>query len=179
MIADIYDPQVWGGFFQLVGTGAAALTGLVFVSMSLNLHAIVQDDTHRYRAICNLSGLTAIFTICAFAVMGGQNHAAVGAEALIISIVALSIYVYGYTRAFVGAGSRVGLSLRRFVTGVSCYLIMIAGAVVLISGHITGMFVLAAAMTLNILFFISGAWLLMVGVQQPVNRPSDPGGSTP
>jgi hypothetical protein len=41
------------------------------------------------------------------------------------------------------------------------------------------MFVLAAAMTLNILFFISGAWLLMVGVQQPVNRPSDPGGSTP
>jgi hypothetical protein len=37
MIADIYHPEIWSSFFQLVGIGAAALTGLVFVSMSLKL----------------------------------------------------------------------------------------------------------------------------------------------
>jgi len=79
-IADVYHPAIWSGFFQLVGTGAAALTGLVFVSMSLNLHVITQDATHRYRAIGTLTGLTAVFMICAFSIMGGQNHIAVGAE---------------------------------------------------------------------------------------------------
>jgi hypothetical protein len=43
---------------------------------------------------------------------------------------------------------------------------MIAGAIILISGHIIGIYVLAVAMILNIPFFISGAWLLMVGVDQ-------------
>lgn len=78
IVADIYHPEIWSGFFQLVGTGAAALTGLVFVSMSLNLHVITQDATHRYRAISTLAGLAGIFMICAFAIMGGQNHLAVG-----------------------------------------------------------------------------------------------------
>ena len=37
--------------FVMVGGGAAALTGLVFVAMSLNLAMIAQDATHRFRAI--------------------------------------------------------------------------------------------------------------------------------
>ena len=169
MIADIYQPQTWSEL-QLVGAGAAALTGLVFVSMSLNLRAIAQDATHRYRAICTLAELTAIFMVCAVATMGGQNHLAVGAEALVISMIALSIYVHGYIRAFTGSGSKVGLSFRRLATGIACYLIMIAGAAILIAGQIGGIYVLAVAMIFNIPFFISGAWLLMVGVARGSER---------
>lgn len=90
---DIYHPEIWSNFFQLVGTGAAVLTGLVFVSMSLNLHVITKDVTHRYRAIGTLAGLIAIFMICAFAIMGGQNHIAVGSEWLIISSIAMILYI--------------------------------------------------------------------------------------
>src|SRR5258708_3135586 len=96
VMADIYHPEIWIGFFQLVGTGAAALTGLVFVSMSLNLGVITQDATHRYRAIGTLTGLAAIFMICSFAIMGGQNHVAVGVEWLTVSSIAAVIYINGY-----------------------------------------------------------------------------------
>jgi len=48
---DIYRPDQWHDFFMMVGGGTAALTGLVFVAMSLNLRVIDQDATHRYRAI--------------------------------------------------------------------------------------------------------------------------------
>ena len=45
---DAFRPDQWREFFQTVGTGAAALTGLIFVAMSLNVVAITANTTHRY-----------------------------------------------------------------------------------------------------------------------------------
>jgi|SRR5665213_140263 len=163
-VADIYHPEIWVGFFQLVGTGAAALTGLVFVSMSLNLHVITQDVTHRYRAIGTLAGLTAIFMICSFAIMGGQNHLAVGIEWLVTASIAAFVYLHGYFKAIKGMGSSVGLGYGRLVSGTTCYIAQIIGSIVLLSGHILGIYIAASAMIIYIPFIISGAWLLMVGV---------------
>ncbi len=53
---DIFRPEQWHDFFITVGGGAAALTGLVFVAMSLNVSVIARDATHRYRAIGTLTG---------------------------------------------------------------------------------------------------------------------------
>ena len=47
---DIYKPAEWHDFFLMTGGGAAALAGLVFVAMSINLDVVAQDATHRYRA---------------------------------------------------------------------------------------------------------------------------------
>lgn len=163
--ADIYRPETWNGFFQLVGASAAALTGLIFVSMSLNLHAITQDANHRYRAICNLTGLTHVFMICAFAIIGGQNHLDVGAEWVIIASIAEIIYINGYIHARKGGRSSIGLSIKRLTVGIACYVVEIIGAVILVLGHIIGIYVASVAMMCNIAFFITGAWLIMVGVQ--------------
>jgi predicted phage tail protein len=46
----------------------------------------------------------------------------------------------------------------------------IIGAVVLILGHIAGLYVASAALIVNVAFFISGAWLLMVGVHLGLAR---------
>ena len=170
MAADIYQPETWANLFQLVGTGAAALTGLIFVSISLNLDVITQDANHRYRAICNLAGLTHVFMICAFASMAAQNHLAVGTEWLIVASVAVTIYISGYIQARKGGRSSVGLSLKRLTVGTACYVVEVIGAIVLISGHIAGVYVASVAMIMNIAFFISGAWLLMVGVQLDLAR---------
>ena len=37
MPADVYEPELWNNFFLMVGDGVAALTGLVFVSLSIAL----------------------------------------------------------------------------------------------------------------------------------------------
>jgi len=170
MVADIYHPEIWSGFFQLVGTAAATLAGLVFVSMSLNLHVITQDATHRHRAISTLTGLAAIFMVCAFAIMGGQNHQAVGVEWLIVSSIAAIIYIDGYIKSLKSRGSSVGLGFRRLAAGTACYVVEITGAIILVLGHIIGIYVAAIAMIVYIPFMISGAWLLMVGVQRDVAR---------
>src|SRR5271167_4541255 len=163
VIADIYKPELWNNFFLLVGTGAATLTSLVFVAMSLNIKVIAIDITHRNRAIGTLTGLAAVFMMCAFVLMGGQNHKAVGIELLVVSFLASIVYVSGYLKAY---KSSSGASLLRTTTGTTLYLAQIVGAIVLISGSIAGLYITAIALVANTCYMITGAWLLVVGVYQ-------------
>ena len=130
MIAtDIYKPAEWHDFFLMTGGGAAALAGLVFVAMSINLDVVAQDTTHRYRAINMLTGFTAAFMICALALMGGQSHRAVGAEWFVVATVAAVIYVHNYVQAAKSGGSKAALRPDRLAGGVTCYVVEIVGAV--------------------------------------------------
>jgi len=81
----IYNPELWSDFFVMVGGGAAALSGLVFVAMSLNLESVVVDATHRNRAIGTLTGFSYSFILCGLALMGRPNNALLGIEWLVLS----------------------------------------------------------------------------------------------
>ena len=171
---DVYRPDQWHDFFIMVGGGAAVLTGLVFVAMSLNVNVITQDATHRYRAIGTLTGITAAFVICSLALMGGQDHYAVGLEWFVVAAIAAGVYVYGYVQAIRLGGSVVWLRLNRVVSGAACYLVEVIGAALLIAGQIAGLYVAAVAMIIRLAFMVSGAWLLIVGVsaRQPKQQDS-------
>ena len=164
---DIYKPGQWHDFFLLVGTGATALTGLVFVAMSINLKAVVSDTTHRYRAMILVGGFGAVLIRCGLVLMGGQAHVAVGAELLTVCAVMMLLTLGAYWRA---AGTGSGLprsSLYRTVGGSSCLLAEMAGAAILISGSIAGLYVAAIAMVSGFCFLFSGSWLLLVGASSP------------
>src|SRR2546423_15542914 len=72
-----FDAASWHDYFLMVGGGAAALTGLVFVAMSLHLDQIALNVAHRHRARTVLTGLTAVFIRCALVLMAGQSAQAV------------------------------------------------------------------------------------------------------
>jgi hypothetical protein len=160
---DIFDPAHWTDFFVMVGTGAAALTGLVFVAMSINVGAISANPTHRYRAIGNLVGLASVFMLSALVLMGQQNHQAVGAEILIVSAGASGVLLFGYAKSRRFGGSSDALSTARTVGGSICYIVEILGAVVLIAGQVAGLYITSVAIVANFYFMISGAWLLLIG----------------
>ena len=119
LAADAYRPDQWHDFLVMVGGAAAALTGLVFVALSLNLGVVMSDATHRYRAVGTLTNFAGIFVICALALMGGQNHAAVATEWFVVSSAAGIVYVMGYLRARTSGGSRTTLSVQRTVSGTA------------------------------------------------------------
>ena len=173
---DVYRPDQWHDFFIMVGGGAAVLTGLVFVAMSLNVSVITQDATHRYRAIGTLTGITAAFVICSLALMGGQDHRAVGIEWFVVAAIAAVVYVYGYVQAIRLGGSGGSLRVSRVVGGAACSLAQLVGAALLIAGHIAGLYVAAVALIMLLAFMISGAWLLIVGVseRQPKHQDTPP-----
>ena len=161
--SEVYEPEQWNNFFVLVGTGSAALTGLVFVALTINLRVIAQDATHRYRAINMLSGFTAAFVICALALMGHQTYRTLGIEWLLVSSLAAGINTNGYVQGLRLAGSRYALSPLRIVGGSACYLGQIIGSLMFFLGSRTGIYVAAIALIINFYFLVSGSWLLIVG----------------
>ena len=171
MAVDIYRPELWHDFFVMVGGGAAALTGLVFVALSLNLEVIAHDPTHRYRAIGTLAGFSAVLVTCSLALMGGQGHVAVGLEWLASAGTAMIIYVVGYVRAIRAGLSAVGLGSGRLVVGTACYVAEVVGAILLTLGYVAGLYLAAVAMTALMAFMITGAWLLVEGAHQAMHEP--------
>lgn len=167
MIAvDVYRPDQWHDFFIMVGGGAAALAGLVFVAMSINLESIAKHAIFRYGAIGTLTGFTAVFVICALVLMGGQNYQAVGIEWLIISAIATAIHINGYILATKIGKRSVGLHPNRLVIGTALYIAEIVGVLLFTLGYIAGLYVAAVALISLLAFMITGAWLLLIGVYE-------------
>ena len=161
---EAYRPDQWHDFFVMVGSGAVVLTGLVFVALSLNVNVVTQDATHRYRAIDTLAAMTGVFVICAFALMGGQDHRAVGIEWLVVAAISIAVYLRGYVLAVRRGGSIDALHWRRLVVLAGLYLTQLVGAALFVADHIAGLYVAAVAMVAALTFMISGVWLLVVGV---------------
>jgi hypothetical protein len=161
----------WHDFFLTVGGGAAALTGLVVVAISIHLTIITQDPVLRHRARMILVGLTGVFMRCSLALMGGQDGRAVAIE---IFVVCLVITITGWLSyapvSKVPAEHRA--SLLRTVGATACYSFEMLGAALLFSGVTWGLTMAAVAMVANFYFMISGSWLLLLAVPQDETRSS-------
>ena len=165
-VIDPYNPAEWHDFFVMVGGGAAALTGLTVVAMSLHLKAITRDEAHRHRARSGVAGMTAVFMRCGLVLMGGQSGRAVAAE---IFVVCVAVTVAGLLSYWQVARRTVGVpqgSARRTVGSTCCYGAEMLGAVVLFLGSTAGLYLIGVAMVAIFFFTISGAWLLLVGISE-------------
>jgi hypothetical protein len=58
------------------------------------------------------------------------------------------------------------MGIGRFVMGNACFAAEMIGSILLISGYVSGLYVASMAMVPSFAFFISGAWLLIIGVYE-------------
>src|SRR6202165_52624 len=128
----MYDPALWHDYFVVVGTGAAALTGLVFVAMTLHLDDITRNPVHRHRARSILTGLTAVFIRCALVLMGGQSARAIAVELIGVLVVVEAILYLSSRQASRDADPWV---LRRAIGSFACLMLEQAGAVAFFFGN--------------------------------------------
>jgi hypothetical protein len=161
-----FRPEQWHDFYLMVGGGAAALTGLVVVAMSLRLDLIVQDLALRHRARIVLIGLAAVFMRSALVLMGGQNGLAVGAELAGVCLIVTAAVVASLAQVLALDQPAPQLSRSRTLGNIGLYLAEITGGVLLMLGVGIGIYLAAMAMVANFYFMIAGCWLLLVGVSQ-------------
>jgi len=159
-------PDQWNNFFVMVGSGAAALAGLIFVAMSINHEIIIRNTTHKNRAINMLTGFTAIFMASSFALIGNQHLGMLGFEWLILWVIATVIFIRGYVIAIRSGMSFIGLNTPRLAGGTICYLAEVISAIFLILGYSSWLYIAAIAIIVLFAFLISGAWLLMIGIYE-------------
>ncbi len=159
-------PHQWNDFFVMVGGGAAALAGLIFVAMSIKPDVIIRNLTHKNRAINMLTSFTAIFMTCSLALIGNQTLEALGWEWLAVWVIGITIFIRGYSIAIRSRMSFIGLNAPRLVGGTICHLAEVTGAIFLILGQGTGLYIVAIATIILFAFLISGAWLIIIGIYE-------------
>jgi len=189
----MFDAPLWHDYFVMVGGGGAALTGLVFVAMSQHLADIASNPTHRHRARTILTALTAVFVRCALVLMGGQSARAVGAEIFVV-ILGVEVTVFrSLNEALRGSGGAqrdvlfrsLGEALRGTGSGAAqagvlfrtlgyavCLVVEQTGAAILFFRHTWGLYVVGVGMMASFLLIVSGAWLLLVGVDSEARSPT-------
>jgi hypothetical protein len=83
-----YSPEMWSDFFVATAGAAAALTGLLFVAVSINLERILSFRGLPSRALATLVLLLEVTVASIFGLAPGQSTTAVGVEMLAVGALA-------------------------------------------------------------------------------------------
>ena len=117
-----------------------------------------------------LTGFTAVFMACSFALIGNQYLGALGFEWLVLWLIVTAIFIRGYVKAIRSGMSSMGLTAPRLAGGTICYVAQVIAAIFLILGYSEGLYIAATAAIVLFGFLISGAWLLMIGIYEDQAR---------
>jgi hypothetical protein len=82
-----YTPADWHEFFNAAAGASAALLGLLFVTISINLQLILKQRHLPGRAAATLGTLLSVLVVCSFGLAPGQSNRALGVEILVTGAV--------------------------------------------------------------------------------------------
>jgi len=149
------DPAAWQNFYIMIGTANAAITGLLFVSLSMHLKQILTHPIYKPRAILVLIILTTQIVISAI-VLTPQPRVAMGWEILALNFLFLTLNLRYRTPLRITPGSALTIAFR--VTYV-------LASLSLITGFGGGFYILGGILTLTIVRSLSNCWTLLTALE--------------
>jgi hypothetical protein len=150
----------WANFFVAEAGAAAALAGLVFVSISINLTRILEFPQLPLRAAESLGVLLAVLVLALLALIPGQSPALLGVE---IALVGLVLWIL-LTLALMRGGKLQHRPLLRIVTNQLPPALFVIAGVLLYRGHPTGVLWLVPATLCALAAGMLGAWVLLIEI---------------
>jgi hypothetical protein len=168
-LASAYDVEGWHELFIAAGGAAAALSGLIFVAVSINLREILEVEKKEgstYLTGRALESLAALLVVLGVSLVG--LDAAIGRTAFAVSLlvfaagsaVAPILAVRGSVRS---EGTPIAHGLRLFMALSLVALYMVAG-ITLLAHAGGGLHWLPLAFILAVIIAASNAWILLVEV---------------
>jgi modulator of FtsH protease len=83
----MYAPDRWHEFYVMVGGASAALTGLIFVAISIHLRSVLATPFFRARARYLTGCLMLVLVTSALVLVPEQSQEAVGAELIVVGVI--------------------------------------------------------------------------------------------
>jgi modulator of FtsH protease len=160
-----YDPSEWTDLFVATAGASAALAGLVFVAVSINLERILSFRGLPERALETLLFLVSVLLISVVALIPGQDHVALGVELLVISLAIDAIVMRQPTiQVEEGEAMRRSWRVSRWTLRLIATVPFLIGAVSLIAASGGGLYWLVAGIVLAVAAGVSNAWVLLVEI---------------
>jgi modulator of FtsH protease len=158
-----FHPLLWHDYFVAALGASAALTGLVFVAMSINLQEILRYPRLPGRAAGTLGVLLSILLVSCFVLAPGQSLVVLGVEVLAtgVAVTGQAAWVSTIHRA---VGDPRTWTLTPLISLTIPGLTLAAGGVSLIAGGGGGLYWLLAATVLAFAAAAFNAWVLLVEI---------------
>lgn len=155
----------WALFFETQAAAFAALTGLVFVALSINLKTILETPGTSGRAGEALVVLVEPVLLGLAGLVARQGTTALGAEWLVAGFVAWAAVTAIVARGWAALRHRPGHQVVIRVVGaeVSTLLVLVAGGL-LAGGVADGLYWQAGAVAACLVVGITDAWVLLVEI---------------
>jgi len=162
----------WHDFFSTAAEAAAALAGLIFVGLSINLQMIMSNPRYGLsgRTLEVLVMLVAVLTMAALLLMPGQGTVVVGLEVLVVGIANWAA-ILAIQLLQLRNWNSLEATLRtyfvgRIVMGQVATLPFVAAGIAVLSWGKSGLYLLAAGVLLTILVTGANARILLVEINR-------------
>ena len=149
------DPAPWQNFYVMMGGANAALTGLVFVAISIHLREVLDHPLLKPRAVLALVVLTTQIAISAI-VLTPQSRELMGLEILVLNGIFLALNLRQRAPITFNRAAMTSLAIR----GAYTY-----AAISLIVGIGGGFYVLALVLVVTLGRTMVNAWTLLTALE--------------
>ena len=158
----------WSSFFQGELGAAAALAGLLFVSVSVNQTKILQLGRMADRGLEALGILFLIIMVTSLPLVPGQPLRLLGAEILVLGIIALiaTVLLQRSYMAHLEEPYRRSSMKTVIINRLAVTVITLAGLTLVWRGDAMGLYLLPAGILLSFFAASAGAWVLLVEINR-------------
>jgi hypothetical protein len=159
-----YDPPAWSDLFVASAGASAALAGLVFVAVSINIDRILKLRGLPERALATMLLLLAVVLVSLIALIPGQSRTVLGSEMLVIALAFAAaigrLSAYSLPKS---SDPRRWLLTRLLLLGSATLPFIVAGAS-LIANAGGGLYWTGAGILFAITSAVTNAWVLLVEI---------------
>jgi hypothetical protein len=158
----------WSNFFLGELSAAAALAGLLFVSISVNQARILKLGRMSDRGFEALAMLLLIVVVASLPLIPGQGPRILGLEILVVGLAGLALFIplqisyLGHTHI----DHRQKARRMVYINRIAECLIVLAGAVMAIRGDEVGLYLLPPGFLLTFLAVGLNAWVLLIEINR-------------
>jgi hypothetical protein len=158
-----YDPEAWSELFVASAGASAALAGLVFVAVSINVQSILKFEGLPERALQTVLLLLGVLIVSIVGLIPGQATAAVGVELLVCSLAFAAAIWKGGARS-TDPGALGKLAIDRVVLLLLGTVPFVVGSASLLLESGGGLYWIVAGIVFATCGAVASAWVLLVEI---------------
>lgn len=159
-----YDPSQWSDLFVATAGASAALAGLVFVAVSINLDRILKFPGLPERALETLLLLLLVVLVSIVGLVPGQSNTALGIEIAFLGGMIGAVVASLPTAIHPDQGDRRAWLVNRWALRLAGTVPFFLGGGALIAEAGGGLYWVAAGVVFAIAGAVANAWVLLVEI---------------